>query len=87
MPEAHGGPPRAAPRFVRVGRRAGPVNSRPMVLASYAFDVTICLIIVFGGIGLLLNGLIIYAVVQALGERKENRQALERPEALGPGAG
>jgi hypothetical protein len=58
-----------------------------MVLASYAFDVTICLIIVFGGIGLLLNGIIVYAVVQAMGERKENREAAERPEALGPTAG
>jgi hypothetical protein len=37
-----------------------------VVLADYAFDVTVCLIIVFGGIGLLLNALIVYAVVQAL---------------------
>jgi len=58
-----------------------------MVIASYAFDVTICLIIVFGGIGLLLNGLIIYAVVQALGEHRQNRAAADRPEALGPSQG
>ena len=58
-----------------------------MVLASYAFDVTLGLIIVFGGIGLLLNGIIVYAIVQALGERKENREAAERPEALGPSQG
>jgi hypothetical protein len=58
-----------------------------MVLASYATSVTICLIIVFGGIGLLLNGIIVYAIVQALGERKENREAAERPEALGPSQG
>ena len=58
-----------------------------MVYASYAFDVTLSLIIVFGGIGLLLNAIIVYAVVQALGERRENRKAAERPEALGPSQG
>ena len=58
-----------------------------MVIASYAFDVTICLIIVFGGIGLLLNAIIVYAVVQALGERKQNREAAERTETLGPSQG
>ncbi|HEX3316718.1 MAG TPA: hypothetical protein VHR88_01780 [Solirubrobacteraceae bacterium] len=58
-----------------------------MVLASYAFDVTLGLIIVFGGIGLLLNAIIVYAIVQAMGERKENREAAERPEALGPSQG
>jgi hypothetical protein len=55
-----------------------------MVIASYAFDVTLALIIVFGGIGLLLNAIIVYAVVQAMGERRQNREAAERPEALGP---
>jgi hypothetical protein len=54
------------------------------VIASYAFDVTVCLIIVFGGIGLLLNGLIVYAVVLALGERKENREAAENPNTVTP---
>jgi hypothetical protein len=49
-----------------------------MVLADYAFDVTVALIITFGGIGLLLNALIVYAIVQALGERKQNREAAER---------
>ena len=58
-----------------------------MVFASYAFDVTLSLIIVFGGIGLLLNAIIVYVVVQALGERRENREAAERPEALGPSQG
>jgi hypothetical protein len=58
-----------------------------MVIASYAFDVTICLIIVFGGIGLLLNAIIVYAIVQALGGRKQNREAAERTGALGPSSG
>jgi hypothetical protein len=57
------------------------------VLANYAFDVTLCLIIVFGGIGLLLNAIIVYAVVQALGERKQNREIGESPEAIGPSQG
>ena len=55
-----------------------------VVLADYAFDVSLCLIIVFGGIGLLLNGLIVYAVVQALGERKQNREAADDPSAVRP---
>ena len=59
----------------------------PMVIASYAFDVTLALIIVFGGIGLLLNAIIVYAVVQALGERKQNREAAERAQTLGPRQG
>jgi hypothetical protein len=58
-----------------------------MVLASYALDVTVGLIIVFGGIGVLLNAIIVYAVVQTLGERKENREAGKRPEVLGPSQG
>jgi hypothetical protein len=58
-----------------------------VVLANYAFDVTLSLIIVFGGIGLLLNAIIIYAIVVALGERKQNREALEAPEAIGPSQG
>jgi hypothetical protein len=58
-----------------------------MVIASYAFDVTLCLILVFGGIGLLLNAIIVYAVVQALGERKQNREAAERAGTLGPSQG
>jgi hypothetical protein len=49
--------------------------------------VTLALIIVFGGIGLLLNAIIVYAVVQAMGERRQNREAAERPEALGPSQG
>jgi len=57
------------------------------VIASYAFDVTLALIIVFGGIGLLLNAIIVYAVVQALGERKQNREAAERAQTLGPRQG
>ena len=46
-----------------------------MVLASStATDFTIGLIAVFGGIGLVVNGLIIYIVAQVLGERRENQE-------------
>jgi hypothetical protein len=58
-----------------------------VVLADYAFDVTLSLIIVFGGIGLLLNAIIVYAVVQALGEHRQNKEALEAPEAIRPSQG
>jgi hypothetical protein len=72
----------------RAARRTASVDSPPMVVfADYAFDVTVCLLIVFGGIGLLLNALIVYAVVQALGERKQNREAADSPQAIGPSQG
>lgn len=44
-----------------------------MVLAS-ATGVTIGLLITFGGIGVIVNGLIVYIVVQVLGERAENQR-------------
>ena len=43
-----------------------------VLAVSTATSYTIALIAVFGGIGLVVNGLIIYAVVQAMGERREN---------------
>lgn len=50
----------------------------PFALQS-AFEATLGLVIVFGGIGLLVNGLIVFVVVQALGERAQNR----RPSGAG----
>jgi len=44
-----------------------------VVLADYATDVTLGLIAVFGGIGVVVGGLIAYVAAQALGERAENR--------------
>lgn len=44
-------------------------------LAISDLGVTLGLIGTFGGIGLVVNGLIVYIVVQALGERSENRRA------------
>ena len=46
-----------------------------MVLASStATDFTIGLIAIFGGIGLVVNALIVYIVAQVLGERRENQE-------------
>jgi len=45
-----------------------------VIVASKATEFTIGLIVTFGGIGLVVNGLIVYIVAQALGERSENRR-------------
>jgi hypothetical protein len=45
-----------------------------VLASSTATDFTIGLIAVFGGIGLVVNGLIIYIVAQVLGERRENQE-------------
>jgi hypothetical protein len=42
--------------------------------SSTATDFTIGLIAIFGGIGLVVNGLIIYIVALVLGERRENQE-------------
>ena len=55
-----------------------------MVLASSpAFSFTFGLLVTFLGIGVIANVLIVYAIVQVLGERQQNaehraRQTLER---------
>jgi hypothetical protein len=51
------------------------------VLALSAFDATFGLLVAFGGIGIVVNALVVYIVIQALGERAENtRRATERDE-------
>jgi hypothetical protein len=57
-----------------------------LVLANAAFTKTIGVIITFGGIGVVVNALIVYIVVQILGEYVENRQ-LARDRDLGPSRG
>lgn len=57
-----------------------------ILLADAAFTKTIGLIITFGGIGLVVNALIVYIVVQLLGEHVENRK-LGRERDLGPRRG
>lgn len=51
------------------------------MLALSAFDATFGLLVAFGGIGIVVNALVVYIVIQALGERAENtRRATERDE-------
>jgi hypothetical protein len=49
-----------------------------IVLASKALGVTLSLLTVFGGIGVLANVLIFYAVAQVMAEHRENRERQER---------
>ena len=45
-----------------------------MLAASSSLGVTLGLLVTFLGVGVVVNGLIAYIVVQALGERRENRR-------------
>jgi hypothetical protein len=49
-----------------------------VLAANQALSNTIGLLATFLGIGVLVNGIIVYIVVIALGERRENRRARER---------
>ena len=42
------------------------------ILADQATSMTIGLIVTFGGIGLIVNGLIVYILIQVRGERHQN---------------
>jgi hypothetical protein len=53
------------------------LDSEPM-LALSTFDADFGLIVTFGGIGLLVNALIVYIIAIVLGERAENRRHAER---------
>ena len=57
-----------------------------LLLASAASSKTIGLIVTFGGIGVIVNGLIVYISVQVLGERAENQERMRRQD-LGPRRG
>ena len=45
-----------------------------IIAGSTATDFSIGLIAVFGGIGLVVNALIVYIVAVVLGERRENEE-------------
>jgi hypothetical protein len=47
---------------------------RVIALASPAFTFTFGLLVTFLGIGVIANVLIVYAVVQVLGERQQNEE-------------
>jgi hypothetical protein len=56
-----------------------------MLASSAAFSKTFGLIVTFGGIGVIVNVIVVYIAVQIRGERRQNQQYLasRRP----PGAG
>jgi hypothetical protein len=56
-----------------------------MLASSAAFSKTFGLIVTFGGIGVIVNVILIYIAVQIRGERRQNQEYLasRRP----PGAG
>jgi hypothetical protein len=52
-----------------------------IIAASEAWDKTVGLILTFGGIGVVVNLLIVYIAIQVRGERRQNREyvATRRP--------
>jgi uncharacterized membrane protein HdeD (DUF308 family) len=52
-----------------------------MVLALTDFAATFGLVVTFLGIGVIVNGIVVYIAVQVLGERAENRRPPEGPGA------
>jgi hypothetical protein len=49
-----------------------------LVIASTATGFTLALLVTFLGIGVIANVLIGYAIVQVMGERRQNRQARDQ---------
>jgi hypothetical protein len=55
-----------------------------LLAASQAFSKTFGLIVTFGGIGVIVNGLIVYIAIQIRGERQQNEQyRAERGQRFG----
>jgi hypothetical protein len=48
-----------------------------ILAASQAFSKTVGLIITFGGIGVVVNLIIVYIAIQVRGERRQNQEYLE----------
>jgi hypothetical protein len=49
-----------------------------MVLAaSAAFSKTFGLIVTFGGIGVIVNAIVVYIAIQVRGERRQNQEYME----------
>ena len=47
-----------------------------MILASQAFSMDVGLIATFGGIGVVVNIIVVYIAVQIRGERRQNQEYL-----------
>jgi hypothetical protein len=55
-----------------------------LIAASQAFSKTFGLIVTFGGIGLIVNGIIVYILVQVRGEHHQNEEyRAQRSERFG----
>jgi hypothetical protein len=55
-----------------------------VVLALTAFTADFGLLVTFLGLGVVVNGVVIYIVAQALGERAENRRQASGDETTQP---
>jgi hypothetical protein len=47
-----------------------------LLAASAAFSKDVGLIITFGGIGLIVNAIVVYIAIQVRGERRQNQEYL-----------
>jgi hypothetical protein len=45
--------------------------------ASAAFSKTFGLIVTFGGIGVIVNAIVVYIAIQVRGERRQNQEYME----------
>ncbi len=54
----------------------------PFTFADAATGQTLALLATFLGVGLVANVLIVYAVVQVIGERRQNRENETGPESF-----
>lgn len=54
------------------------------VLALTPFESTFGLLVTFGGLGIIVNGIVVYIIAQALGERAENRRQASGDETTQP---
>ena len=52
------------------------------MLALDAFDSTMGLLITFGGIGVVVNAIVVYIIALVLGERADNRRRAEDTETI-----
>jgi hypothetical protein len=55
----------------------GRLHAMPLA-ASYAFSKTFGLVVVFGGIGVIVNLIIVYIAIQIRGEHRANQEELMR---------
>ncbi len=51
-----------------------------------SFGQTLALLIVFLGIGVIVNGIVIYIVAQVIVERRQNQERQRHPQAQPPGS-